>query len=976
MVLFFQFVSNAQNQHKSIHQLELEKYDKLNFKTEAQWDKYNGHINTPSQNSPKTCTLNHIVFGWHPYWMGSSYTNYQWDKLSDLAYFAYEVDYTDGSAVSTHSFESADVVDVAKDNGVRVHLTATLFGNFDSFFGNSTAQTNLIDNLVTLVISRGINGINIDFEGMGSDNKTQFATFMHNLSQELHSQVPGSILSVCLYAVDWNGVFDFSSLVNDVDLFTIMGYDYYYQGSSEAGPTGQLYTMNSFAYTQTRSIEYYKYKGVPLEKLVLGVPYYGFDWKTNSSSVPSSTAASGSSKTIKIVKQNSSDYYSNPMIEPNSLSKYYVYTENGNTHQCWVDDEETMAYKYKAVLQTGIAGIGIWALGYDDGYTSMWDLIGDYFTDCYSQPASGTIWDLGGPHKDYNNHEDYTYTISPPGATSVQLQFTEFDVEANYDYLYIYDGPSTSSNLIGQYTGTTSPGTINSTGNALTIRFTSDGATVKPGFTANWTSTTEPPTTDFTLSQWISSDFNVNFTDNSDNSTIANSFYLASDFNGSDWRANTNKGFANDNFIGTTINSEWTQQTGTWSNEAETAKQSDDSQSNTNMWISLNQTNSYTYLYSWKMKLSGTAGNRRGGIHFFCDDPTLSNRNNNYMVYYRVDNNKVQIYKYVNNSYTLETDDDATINPDQWYDCKVIFNPSTGEIKAFLDGQLVSTWTDPSPYASGNAVSLRTGNAIGYFDDFQVFKSRNDNVNITVGSSGDLRYQNPNPSTPAGKISSIVIDNNNVFSDIVAKTLNVDWTPPSTIQEVNDGLSSDIDETTDSTEISANWSDAIENNSEIVRYWYSVGTQPGLNDVVDWSGNYTNTSFTLSGMNLIPGTTYYVNVKAENSAGLTSEVKSSDGVLIQSANQTGCDNCPDLIYYSKNINIYPNPASDILNIDIPQQIKQGTQLFIYSENGTLIDKDTITSESVKINVGDLPAGLYNIKIESGKNIYNANFVKF
>ncbi len=886
LLLLVSGILDAQN-HKSIHQIELEKYDAMGYKTDAQWDVYNGHKDLKLPKNSKSCTLNHIVFGWHPYWMGSAYNNYQWDKLSDLAYFAYEVDYTDGSAVSTHSFSTASVIDVAKTHGVRVHLTATLFGNFDNFFANSSAQSNLINNLVTLVKNRGINGVNIDFEGMGSDNKTQFATFIHNLATELHSQVSGSMLSVCLYAVDWNGVFDFSSLNNDVDLYTIMGYDYYYAGSNEAGPTGQLYTMNNFAYTEARSIEYYKYKGAPLNKLVLGVPYYGYDWATSSTSVPSSTSGSGSSKTIKVVKDNTNGYYSNPKIETHSLSKYYAYTKGGQAHQCWVDDEETMAYKYKVVLQTGIAGIGIWALGYDDGYTEMWDLIGKYFTDCYTQPNTGTVWDLGGPQRNYNNHEDYTYTIAPSGATSLQLSFTQFDVENNYDYLYIYDGTDATAPLIGKYSGTTSPGTINASGGALTLRFTSDGATVKPGFTANWTANvpSNSPTTDFNVPTWATTDFTVNFTDQTPTGSITNKFYLVSDYN-SEYRANTANGFVYDDFNGSSINSEWTQQTGTWAIENGAVKQSDDGLSNTNLWINATQNSSYVYLYSWKMKLSGTAGNRRGGIHFFCDDATQSNRGNNYMVYYRADNDKVQIYKYANNNYTLETNEAVTINPDQWYNCKVIYNPSTGEIKAFMDGQLVSSWTDPSPYTSGNSVSLRTGNAIGYFDDFRMYKSRGDNATITLGGGKDVRYQNPNPSTPACQISSIIINDNNKFSNAVTKTVNIDWTAPANIGQVNDGLGADIDVISNGTELSANWSSSSDANSDVTNYWYSIGTTAGGTDVQNWTNNSTNTSVTVTGLNLSQNTTYYFNVKAENGAGTESAVTSSDGVTVQKAETT------------------------------------------------------------------------------------------
>jgi N-acetyl-anhydromuramyl-L-alanine amidase AmpD len=101
--------------------------------------------------------------------------------------------------------------------------------------------------------------------------------------------------------------------------------------------------------------------------------------------------------------------------------------------------------------------------------------------------CSGRFTDSGGELHNYRNNESWTYTIAPTNATSVTLNFNTFNIEANYDYMYIYDGPTTASPLIGTYTGTTSPGSITSTGGSLTIRFTSDSWTVREGWTADWT---------------------------------------------------------------------------------------------------------------------------------------------------------------------------------------------------------------------------------------------------------------------------------------------------------------------------------------------------------------------------------------------------------------------------------------------------------------------------------------------------------
>ncbi len=103
--------------------------------------------------------------------------------------------------------------------------------------------------------------------------------------------------------------------------------------------------------------------------------------------------------------------------------------------------------------------------------------------------CTGLFTDSGGEIGEYSNREDYTFTIAPTGATAVQLTFSSFDLENNYDFMYIYDGATTAANLLGTYTGNSLPPVIHSTGAALTVRFTSDNRTRGDGWAANWSCT-------------------------------------------------------------------------------------------------------------------------------------------------------------------------------------------------------------------------------------------------------------------------------------------------------------------------------------------------------------------------------------------------------------------------------------------------------------------------------------------------------
>ncbi|MBN2777206.1 MAG: hypothetical protein JXR36_06175 [Bacteroidales bacterium] len=89
--------------------------------------------------------------------------------------------------------------------------------------------------------------------------------------------------------------------------------------------------------------------------------------------------------------------------------------------------------------------------------------------------CSGSFYDSGGSASNYSLDEDYTKTFSAatPGS-ALQFVFASFATESSYDELTIYDGPNDSYPVIGVYSGTTSPGTITSSGQFLTFNFYSD----------------------------------------------------------------------------------------------------------------------------------------------------------------------------------------------------------------------------------------------------------------------------------------------------------------------------------------------------------------------------------------------------------------------------------------------------------------------------------------------------------------------
>ncbi|HET6245610.1 MAG TPA: CUB domain-containing protein [Bacteroidia bacterium] len=107
--------------------------------------------------------------------------------------------------------------------------------------------------------------------------------------------------------------------------------------------------------------------------------------------------------------------------------------------------------------------------------------------------CSGNFYDNGGSGGSYTNSQNNTTTFCSNAGNCTQVTFSSFNTENNYDILSIYDGPNTSSTLIGSYSGSNSPGTITSTSGCLTFRFVSDGSVTYTGWEASLSCVICPP---------------------------------------------------------------------------------------------------------------------------------------------------------------------------------------------------------------------------------------------------------------------------------------------------------------------------------------------------------------------------------------------------------------------------------------------------------------------------------------------------
>ena len=148
LILYFLMIQSLLCQHyQSIHQQQLEYYN-ANYVMPERTDT-NIVINPISS---RTRNPSREVFGYHPYWMGTAWTSYNFNLISTLAYFSAEVTSTGGLS-NLHGWPVASLINEAHEHGTKVVLCATLFNSSDITTLLSSAQyrQNLINNLLSQV---------------------------------------------------------------------------------------------------------------------------------------------------------------------------------------------------------------------------------------------------------------------------------------------------------------------------------------------------------------------------------------------------------------------------------------------------------------------------------------------------------------------------------------------------------------------------------------------------------------------------------------------------------------------------------------------------------------------------------------------------------------------------------------------------------------------------------------------------------
>ena len=332
--------------------------------------------------------LSSEVYGFLPYWEIDSGTDayLHYDLVTDIALFS--VGLTAGGAIDTTSrgyaaatgSTAATIIAHAHAVGVRVDLTFTSFGlaKNDAFFADPTAMAAGVTSLAGLVTQLGLDGVNVDVESLDNVYFPQYGTFVGQLRTALQATNPIARVSVATNGAQSGGSMAVQALANGADRVFLMGYSYRTAGTSPVGSISPITRSDGKSLTYT--LDLYAADGVPANRVLLGLPYYGWSWQTDSGALHANNLGSEGAF-IPGTDLASIPAGTTVNTDPVEGSRWYA-TQDPTTSawsETYYDDPSTLTPNYALAIGRGLAGIGIWALGYDRGLSDYWAALAGTF---------------------------------------------------------------------------------------------------------------------------------------------------------------------------------------------------------------------------------------------------------------------------------------------------------------------------------------------------------------------------------------------------------------------------------------------------------------------------------------------------------------------------------------------------------------------------------------------------------------------
>lgn len=349
-----------------------------------------------SSQSSQPSTVNHqpyIILGFLPYWNLKKLSSDSFPAITDFAYFSLLLDGS-GSLV-THNNPREEEPGYTNYKRITKCLTAYINpcplpslvltfvqedqASLASLLSSPTSRQNAIKTILSLLVESQAVGVNIDFEPLGNPPpslRDSFTLFIQELSSRLIINHYSLSISIYPSAASRPRLWDLATLAPITTHFVVMTYDYTLPGDNNVGPNAPLRGAGSlFAHDILTNLAEIS-KLVPSQKILLGIPLYGYEWQVDNTTKYIATTGRGSVASLARIQELIDEHSLELLWDRTTLTPYAIRRENGKVvSQIYYENLDSIKLKLDLVKSAGLGGIAIWALGYEGYNPSLWSLI-------------------------------------------------------------------------------------------------------------------------------------------------------------------------------------------------------------------------------------------------------------------------------------------------------------------------------------------------------------------------------------------------------------------------------------------------------------------------------------------------------------------------------------------------------------------------------------------------------------------------
>lgn len=323
------------------------------------------------------------VVGYYPSWNRSLYphTAIQYRNLTHIAH-AFIFPYADGSLDVSTFTPYPELVNAAYFNNVKIVIAVGGWDNirtprFSQMAADTAARRRFVGDIVDFILTNGYDGVDLDWEYPKTQaDKTNLTALVQQLRAALDATGLELSLSMAGPATSWSGQwFDFEAMHPYFDWIGVMTYDFYGAWTSKAGANSALYdnwSRNDQGWVDYSYGYYNSTRGVPKEKLLIGVPFYGQVFNASSYFGASTGAVQSTySNIMPKLAQGWTRYW-------DSIGRVPYLINSAGTQVISYDDSQSVAEKCAYVNAKGSGGVIIWAIGQDQyqGATPLLETVG------------------------------------------------------------------------------------------------------------------------------------------------------------------------------------------------------------------------------------------------------------------------------------------------------------------------------------------------------------------------------------------------------------------------------------------------------------------------------------------------------------------------------------------------------------------------------------------------------------------------